>query len=347
MSRPNSYAFVLGEPGSLRIKGTDWCEEPSAEEREQALGYATGTTIAPGVSDLQRRMLLGSCMDASCVQSIFAIISAVYRHRGAPACLVQYTSSSRQEGEWVNPATTPAELDELIMLTVIATKPEEKSDIWNDPATLHFLCTGLFLGPVVEAERLRIQRRATCYMHSLADENHQIGPLSKDGLLRKLENGSTRVVPDVPEREAVVRQVHDLSGHFGLRRTESILLASYWWPGIRKDVATVVGQCAVSDRVRKQFNKSNPNLNPLIIRGLFYRWGIDLCGLFPLSPHQNRHCCVMIEHYSKHMEIVAIPDKEPATIARVFLDGVISRYGCCAEVISDNGGNLKGNLQNY
>ena len=95
-------------------------------------------------------------MDASCVQSFFAIISAVYRHKGA----------SRQEGEWVNPATTPAELDELIMLTVIATEPEEKSDIWNDPATLHFLRTGLFLGPVVEAERLRIQRRATRYEHS-------------------------------------------------------------------------------------------------------------------------------------------------------------------------------------
>ena len=192
------------------------------------------------------------------------------------------------------------------------------------------------------AEKLRIQRRATRYKHSPADENQTQGPLSKDRLLRKLENGSTRVVPPPPEREALVEQVHDLCGHFGRRRTEGILLASYWWPGMRKDVATVVSKCAVCDRVRKQFNRTNPNLNPLIIRGLFYRWGIALCGPFPLSPQFNRYCCVMIEHYSKQVEIVAIPDKEPATIARVFMDRVICQYGCCAEVVCDNGGEFKG-----
>ena len=82
------------------------------------------------------------------------------------------------------------------------------------------------------------------------------------------------MVPPLPEREALVEQVHDLCGHFGRRRTQGILLASYWWPGMRKDVATVVSKCAVFDRVRKQFNKTNPNLNPLIVRGLFDRWGI-------------------------------------------------------------------------
>ena len=96
MSRVGSYAFVLGEPGSLHIKGTDRYEEPSAEERERALGYATGTTRAPGVTNVQRRVLLGSCMDANCIQSIFAIVAAVYRHKGSPACMVQ-TNTSEQE----------------------------------------------------------------------------------------------------------------------------------------------------------------------------------------------------------------------------------------------------------
>ena len=50
----------------------------------------------------------------------------------------------------------------------------------------------------------------------------------------------------------------------------------------------------------------------------------------------------MVEHYSKQIEVVAVPNKEPATIKRgVFLDRVISQYGCCAEVISDNGGEFK------
>ena len=61
-----------------------------------------------------------------------------------------------------------------------------------------FCALTYFLGPVAAVERLRIQRRATRYKHSPADENQTQGPLSKDRLLRKLENGSTMVVPPTP-----------------------------------------------------------------------------------------------------------------------------------------------------
>ena len=58
----------------------------------------------------------------------------------------------------------------------------------------------------------------------------------------------------------------------------------------------------------------------------------------PRTTNGNVYCIVMVEYYSKHIEVVAVPNKEPPTIARTFLDRVISQFGCCAEVISDNGG---------
>ena len=40
--------------------------------------------------------------------------------------------------------------------------------------------------------------------------------------------------------------------------------------------------------------------------------------------------------------MVAIPGKESAIIARAFLERVVGRYGCCAEVVSDGGGEFRG-----
>ena len=89
-------------------------------------------------------------------------------------------------------------------------------------------------------------------------------------------------------------------------------------------------------------NNNNNNKRPLTPKkGLFYRWGIDLFGPLPRTANDNTYVVVMVEHYSKQIKVVAVPNKEPATIKRVFLDRVISQYGCCAEVISDNGGEYK------
>jgi hypothetical protein len=40
-------------------------EEPNAGEREESLGYELGDTAAPGLSERDRRAILGRCMDAN------------------------------------------------------------------------------------------------------------------------------------------------------------------------------------------------------------------------------------------------------------------------------------------
>ena len=64
-------------------------------------------------------------------------------------------------------------------------------------------------------------------------------------------------------------------------------------------VAQVLSKCKFCDRVRSSFNAQVPELRPLPICGLFYRWGVDLCGPFPETPRGNKYVMVAIEHYSK------------------------------------------------
>ena len=163
-------------------------------------------------------------------------------------------------------------------------------------------------------------------------------------MLRQVGDGSTRVVSAPEERQAVVLLTHEKCGHFGQRRTESLVLASYWWPGTRQQVTSVVQMCEVCDRARQGFNRPHATLSPLSIQGLLYRTSIDLCGLFPLTRQLGNYCMVMVEGHCRWAEIVVIPDKQSATLSRVFLDRIIGRYGCCAEVVTDGGKEFTGDF---
>ena len=137
------------------------------------------------------------------------------------------------------------------------------------------------------------------------------------------------------DRLALVQQLHDTHGHFGIKRTRYMLLTNYWWWGIDKDVKKVLAQCEVCSRVNSSFNVTQPELQPLPIEGLFYRWGVDLAGPFPPSTLGNVYVMIMIEYFSKQIEVVALPDKQSRHTAAAFLAAVVARYGACAEVVTD------------
>jgi hypothetical protein len=42
---------------------------------------------------------------------------------------------------------------------------------------------------------------------------------------------------------------------------------------------------------------------------MFYRWSCDLAGELPQTSRGNVYIMIMIEHFSKWVELVALPDK--------------------------------------
>jgi hypothetical protein len=145
-------------------------------------------------------------------------------------------------------------------------------DVWEDAPLLCLLQgQGYYPPDGARAERDRLQHRARQYSW-------------RDGhLVRCLQDGSTRVVPRVAERGPLVRDVHEQAGHFGVRKTLSLLRPHYWWVGLSADVAGTVKGCGACDRVKASFNAKHPTLQPLPIKGLFYCWGLDFAGPLPKS----------------------------------------------------------------
>ena len=85
-----------------------------------------------------------------------------------------------------------------------------------------------------------------------------------------------------------------------------------------------VGRCEVCDRVRSSFNILLPQLKPLPIMGLGYRWNLDFAG--PLLPTSQgaKYVLVMVEHFSKWIELVALPQNSSELAATAFLDRVLA-----------------------
>jgi hypothetical protein len=102
-----------------------------------------------------------------------------------------------------------------------------------------------------------------------------------------MTDGSARRVPTLEERRKLVLEVHEQTGHWGEKRTASLLATGYWWRGMMDDVRAVVGNCEACDKVRASFNNRLPELQPLPIMGLMFRWGVDLCGPFPQTKRGN------------------------------------------------------------
>ncbi|WIA36685.1 hypothetical protein OEZ86_007967 [Tetradesmus obliquus] len=52
-----------------------------------------------------------------------------------------------------------------------------------------------------------------------------------------MPDGTLREVPPPATRLGLIKQCHDRTGHFGIRRTTAMLLHTWWWHGLQADVA--------------------------------------------------------------------------------------------------------------
>jgi hypothetical protein len=61
--------------------------------------------------------------------------------------------------------------------------------------------------------------------------------------------------------------------------------------------------------MRTSFSSQQLTLSPLPIQGMFYRWSCDLAGELPHTSRGNVYIMIMIEHFSKWVKLVVLPNK--------------------------------------
>jgi hypothetical protein len=145
------------------------------------------------------------------------------------------------------------------------------------------------------------------------------------------------MVPPPHEWLGLIQKVHSELGHFGVKRIYSLLALHYHWRGMYAQVRDIIARCEQCDRVKTSFSSRQLTLSPLPIQGMFYRWSCDLAGELPQTSSGNVYIMIMIEHFSKWVELVALPDKSSHSTNQAFLQQVLSRFGACAKCLTDQG----------
>eukprot|EP00873_Tetraselmis_striata_P008292 jgi/Tetstr1/428556/TSEL_018550.t1 len=90
------------------------------------------------------------------------------------------------------------------------------------------------------------------------------------------------------------------------------------------------------------FNKKHDRLKPMPLFGLFYRFSVDSAGPLPTSSEGHKYVIVIVEHFSKWIELVPVRDLEASTTAKALHQRVLARYGAPVEVVTDNGTEYQG-----
>ena len=90
VSFPNSQAYREGKAGIIWDSARQCWDVPTADERERAMGFQTGTTAGRGIMEDQRRGLLGQAMDLNALKWLSLLIlvqQAGHRREGLSAPL--------------------------------------------------------------------------------------------------------------------------------------------------------------------------------------------------------------------------------------------------------------------
>ncbi len=342
MGRAGSYAFRPGQAGSVldyTLPAQPCWTEPTAEEREFALGYLPGSTAAEGVTEQQRRKALGQCIDANALQAIIAT-SKAWWFRSAQ------TSPAAAAVSCANSSSTAVQQSEdqpysISLACALAAETQDKeaapaagaADIWQDAAALQVLQSGVLPQGISVVERHRLARRAKQYSWE------------QGKLYRRMPDSSLRLVPPPADRANIIIRQHELCGHFGIRRTAAMVLSKYWWHGLLADAAHIINRCEHCKRVQASFTAKPPELQSIPVSSIGYRWHVDTAGPLTTSERGHQYFMVAVEAFTKYLEVVPIPDKKASTLAYAFLHNVLARYGAPAQVVTDNGGEFEGEFQ--
>ena len=193
-----------------------------------------------------------------------------------------------------------------------STKAKGEKDIWSDVEVLRFLQTHQYGSGLSAKERDRIYRRAKSYRWMA------------DSVFKLLAGGAMVVVPRVADRESIALDTHMGMGHFGVERVLDRLQKNYWWRGMGDTVVSITKSCLPCARMKAGFRESGKELQPLPVRGLGYRWGVDFAGPLHVTKAGNKWVMVCIEHFTKWVELIPLPSKSSRDSARGLLDGVLS-----------------------
>ena len=147
-------------------------------------------------------------------------------------------------------------------------------------------------------------------------------------------------------REKNLHLNHDikLAGHLGQSKTLLRVRQSFFWYGMKKDCIRFVSSCSTCNKSKKANRKAKAELVTYHAGIPMKRVHLDILGPFMESENRNRYVLVMIDQFTKWLEVQALPTQTAKVVAEAAVNGFFSRMGCALNIHTDQGKNFDGQV---
>ena len=178
--------------------------------------------------------------------------------------------------------------------------------------------------------------------------------LSSDGVLYHVTTKNTKtrpfldqlVVPS-PMKELIVQKYHDSiwSGHLKFEKTLSKIRLQFYWRHMYTDVKRYVESCrmCMERSAHKSINKA-PLQRTMTPEYPMHICSFDIVGPLKTSHRGNSYYLSWIEHFSRWPEAIPLSATDTTSVAKAFVEGIISRHGISKFLLSDRGSNFTSKL---
>ena len=144
------------------------------------------------------------------------------------------------------------------------------------------------------------------------------------------------LVPQLLRRDIMFQMHASLQGgHLGQKKTRNRIQQRYFWFEMKMDINNWVLKCDICAANKTPNRTPKAPLGNMKVGGVLDRLSIDIFGPLMETPRQNRYIHIATGHFTKWVEMFALPDQTASTCARVLLNEVFARYGICSTLHSD------------
>ncbi|GKA59205.1 putative nucleotidyltransferase, ribonuclease H [Tanacetum coccineum] len=128
--------------------------------------------------------------------------------------------------------------------------------------------------------------------------------------------------------------------HPGADKMYHDLRDMYWWPGMKRDIATYVSKCLTCSKVKAEHQRPSGLLQqPEIPEWKWDKITMDFITKLPRSKSGHDTIWVIVDRLTKSAHFLAIrEDYSTEKLAKIYIDEIVARHGVPVSIISDRDG---------
>ncbi|KAJ0921353.1 putative nucleotidyltransferase, Ribonuclease H [Helianthus annuus] len=140
-------------------------------------------------------------------------------------------------------------------------------------------------------------------------------------------------------RKFLMKEAHNTkySIHPGADKMYHDMRTSYWWPGMKKDIATFVSKCLTCSKVKAEHQRPSGLLKQPRIP--IWKWesvAMDFITKLPRTTAGHDSIWVIVDRLTKSAHFLPIrEDFKVEKLAKVYMKEIICRHGIPIDIISD------------